>query len=124
VPPALVIRDELHLISGPLGTIVGLYETAIDFMCSRDGRTHKIVASTATIRRAQQQKDLYAREAFEFPPQAVRAGESYFAFEDQQSPGRLLHRLRNPGRFDHRGPQARIPRHPLILRAPCVGHHA
>ena len=59
-------------------------------MCSRDGRTHKIVASTATIRRAQQQcKDLYAREAFEFPPQAVRAGESYFAFEDQQSPGRL-----------------------------------
>jgi hypothetical protein len=89
-PPALVIQDELHLISGPLGTIVGLYETAIDRMCSRDGYTHKIVASTATIRRAQQQcKDLYARDAFEFPPQAVRAGESYFAFEDQQSPGRL-----------------------------------
>jgi hypothetical protein len=89
-PPALVIQDELHLISGPLGTIVGLYETVIDRMCSRDGRTHKIVASTATIRRAHQQcKDLYAREAFEFPPQAVRAGESYFAFEDQQAPGRL-----------------------------------
>jgi hypothetical protein len=89
-PPALVIQDELHLISGPLGTIVGLYETAIDRMCSRDGRVHKIIASTATIRRAQQQcKDLYARDAFEFPPQAVRAGESYFAFEDQDSPGRL-----------------------------------
>jgi hypothetical protein len=89
-PPALIIQDELHLISGPLGTIVGLYETAIDKLCSRDGRTAKIVASTATIRRAQQQcHDLYARKAFEFPPQAIRAGESYFAFEDQESPGRL-----------------------------------
>jgi hypothetical protein len=89
-PPALIIQDELHLISGPLGTIVGLYETAIDKLCSRDGRTAKIVASTATIRRAQQQcHDLFAREAFEFPPQAIRAGDSYFAFEDQESPGRL-----------------------------------
>jgi hypothetical protein len=89
-PPALVIQDELHLISGPLGTIVGLYETAIDRLCSRDGRIHKVVASTATIRRAHEQcKNLYAREAFEFPPQAIRAGESYFAFEDAEKPGRL-----------------------------------
>ncbi|MER8549924.1 helicase-related protein [Mesorhizobium sp. M0684] len=88
-PPSLVIQDELHLISGPLGTIVGLYETAIDRMCSRDGHVHKIVASTATIRRAAQQcRDLYDREAFEFPPQAVRAGESYFAYEDREAPGR------------------------------------
>jgi hypothetical protein len=89
-PPALVIQDELHLISGPLGTVVGLYETAIDKMCARKGRVHKVVASTATIRRAQEQCwNLYARKAFEFPPQAIRAGESYFAFEDQKSPGRL-----------------------------------
>lgn len=88
-PPSLVIQDELHLISGPLGTIVGLYETAIDRMCSRDGYVHKVVASTATIRRAAQQcRDLYDREAFEFPPQAVRAGESYFAYEDSEAPGR------------------------------------
>lgn len=88
-PPALVVQDELHLISGPLGTVVGLYETAIDKLCSRDGRVHKIVASTATIRRAAQQcRDLYARECFEFPPQAIRAGESYFAFEDGGAPGR------------------------------------
>ncbi|CDX40027.1 conserved hypothetical protein [Mesorhizobium sp. ORS 3359] len=89
-PPSLVIQDELHLISGPLGTIVGLYETAIDRFCTRDGHVHKVVASTATIRRAAQQcHDLYAREAFEFPPQAVRAGESYFAYEDYEAPGRL-----------------------------------
>ncbi len=89
-PPSLVIQDELHLISGPLGTIVGLYETAIDRLCSRDGHVHKVVASTATIRRAARQcLDLYDREAFEFPPQAVRAGESYFAYEDHTAPGRL-----------------------------------
>lgn len=89
-PPSLIIQDELHLISGPLGTVVGLYETAIDRMCSRDGRVHKIVASTATIRRAQRQcVDLYAREAFEFPPPALQAGESYFAYEDKEAPGRL-----------------------------------
>ncbi|CAM3276197.1 helicase-related protein [Asticcacaulis taihuensis] len=89
-PPALVIQDELHLISGPLGTIVGLYETAIDRLCQRDGHIHKIVASTATIRRAEEQcRNLYARESFEFPPQAIRAGESYFAREDNESSGRL-----------------------------------
>lgn len=88
-PPPLVIQDELHLISGPLGTIVGLYETAIDRLCSRDGFVHKIVASTATIRRsAEQCRGLYSRASFEFPPQAVRAGESYFAFEDRSAPGR------------------------------------
>lgn len=88
-PPSLIIQDELHLISGPLGTLVGLYETAIDRLCTRDGFIHKVVASTATIRRAAQQcHDLYDRKAFEFPPQAIRAGESYFAYEDIKAPGR------------------------------------
>jgi hypothetical protein len=88
-PPVLVIQDELHLISGPLGTMVGLYETAIDRLCSRDGHTHKVVASTATIRRAEQQcRDLYDRDTFEFPPQGIRAGDSYFAFEDVEAAGR------------------------------------
>ena len=89
-PPELIIQDELHLISGPLGTIVGMYESAIERLCSRDGHTPKIVASTATIRRAKEQcKALYNRETFEFPPAGLKAGDSYFAYEDVNSPGRV-----------------------------------
>jgi helicase-like protein len=90
VAPSLIIQDELHLISGPLGTMVGLYETLIDKLCSRDGVPPKIVASTATIRRAADQcKALYNRKAFEYPPQGNQANDSYFAQQNDDEPGRL-----------------------------------
>jgi hypothetical protein len=78
--PELIIQDELHLISGPLGTLMGLYETAIDTVCSSKGIKPKIVASTATIRRADAQtKALFNRKFRQFPPPALDADDSFFA---------------------------------------------
>jgi hypothetical protein len=80
-PPDLIIQDELHLISGPLGTMVGLYETAVDAASTGAARP-KIVASTATIRRASQQvRAVFDREARQFPPPGLTAQDSYFAVE-------------------------------------------
>ena len=92
-PPELIIQDELHLISGPLGSMVGHYETAIDALCTNETNgtrvRPKIVGSTATISRAESQvRALYGRPAFLFPPQALRTGDSFFAEERQDEEGR------------------------------------
>jgi len=84
-PPDLIIQDELHLISGPLGTMVGLYETAIDALSSSvpgaDGLRPKIVASTATVRRAEKQiRGLFGRKVVDiFPPPGPNRRDSFFA---------------------------------------------
>lgn len=95
-PPELIVQDELHLIAGPLGTMVGLYETAIETLCTREGAEGqpirpKIVASTATVRRASHQvKALFGRSRVAlFPPPGVDDSETYFAQVDTESPGRL-----------------------------------
>lgn len=85
LPPDLIIQDELHLISGPLGTMVGLYETAVEALCLRevDGKIvlPKIVASTATVRRAEAQvRALFNRSEVDvFPPPGPDRRDSFFA---------------------------------------------
>lgn len=80
-PPELIIQDELHLISGPLGTIAGLFETAIEDLCRRDGVVPKIVSSTATVRRAREQIGaLFGRSGVTiFPPPGPDRKDSFFA---------------------------------------------
>ena len=112
IPPELIIQDELHLIEGPLGSMVGIYETAIDFLARKiiNGKMMipKYVASTATTRQASSQvKSLYNRILSQFPQSGITALDSFFSnakeghpLEDQE-PGRLYVGVCAPGK----GPQ-------------------
>lgn len=83
LPPELIIQDELHLITGPLGTVYGAYETIIEDMCTYNGIKPKYVVSTATIKNAEAQaKCLYARQqTTQFPPNGFEIGDSFFIKE-------------------------------------------
>lgn len=104
-PPDLIIQDELHLISGPLGSLVGLYETVIDQFCTWkvNGKLvrPKIVASTATVRNAKNQVHrLFQRRVEVFPPPGTDAGNNFFSIRRPQSqlPGRRYIGICAPGR--------------------------
>jgi hypothetical protein len=100
-PPDLIIQDELHLISGPLGSMVGLYEAAVDRLATWDlgqGRRSrpKVIASTATARRAPRQIGaLFDRRTEVFPPPGLDIADSFFARQRPTDPG---HALYAPGR--------------------------
>ena len=95
----LIIQDELHLISGPLGTIVGIYEAAIDWLLTREGVRPKVIGSTATIRRASAQvRALFDRESCQFPPSGIDFEDSGFAIIDNEHPGRTYLGVTTAGR--------------------------
>jgi hypothetical protein len=108
-PPDLIIQDELHLLEGPLGSMVGMYETAIDALSEcviRGKRVHpKYVASSATVRQAESQvKALFSRELAPFPPSAIQVDDRFFARTYESHPlecnnaGRLYVGISGPGK--------------------------
>ena len=85
-PPDLIIQDELHLISGPLGTLVGLYETAVDKLCTWEVNGKqvrpKVIASTATIKNADVQvRSLFLRTVNIFPPPGLDVRDNFFSVQ-------------------------------------------
>ena len=82
LPPDLIIQDELHLLLGPLGSAVALFESAVDQLCTRkDGTRPKIISSTATTRNTQLQiAALFDRNVNLFPKPGVECDDSFFAF--------------------------------------------
>lgn len=104
-PPELIIQDELHLLDGPLGSMFGLFENAVDILIREGGRIPKRIASTATIRRAETQvRNLFASEVFQFPPHGLTIEDSFFVRHsplekgwEEDFPGRIYAGLYSTG---------------------------
>ncbi len=92
LPPDLIIQDELHLLTGPLGSIVGLFETVIEDLCTKNGSSPKIIASTATTRNTSEQvKQLYGNRSVNiFPPSGLTYDDSFFFKESEDSKRQYL----------------------------------
>lgn len=103
-PPDLIIQDEFHLISGPLGTMVGLYESAVDELCSWtfNGKKvkPKIIASTATVRKAKEQvNNVFMRRVSVFPPHGLDVEDNFFSVQRpiEEKSGRRYLGVCSPG---------------------------
>jgi hypothetical protein len=79
-PPDLIIQDELHLLLGPLGTGVALFESAFEQLCTRvDGTKPKVISSTATTRNTGLQIEaLFNKNLSIFPKPGVDCDDSFF----------------------------------------------
>ncbi|GIG67095.1 helicase-related protein [Phytomonospora endophytica] len=88
--PNMVIQDELHLLSGPLGTTVAAFDAVIQLLVSRSGTSPKIIASTATIRASEEQvRGLYGREVALYPPSGLDDDRTFFSRPVASGEGRL-----------------------------------
>jgi hypothetical protein len=89
--PELIIQDELHLLNGTLGSLVGLFENAILALCTNENQRPKIIASTATIKNVDKQiAGLYGREARVFPQYATNADDTFFSKVIEESKRKYL----------------------------------
>ena len=103
-PPDLIIQDEFHLISGPLGTMVGLYETAVDELATwqldDQAIRPKVIASTATVRKAKEQvSGVFMRKVAVFPPHGLDVEDNFFSVQRpiEQHYGRRYLGICSPG---------------------------
>jgi len=104
-PPDMIVQDELHLIEGPLGSMYGLYEIAVDGLILGSGGKPKYIASTATITNAGSQVlQLYARDLFQFPPYGYSVNDNFFVripdkndAWNENGPGRVYMGIYAPG---------------------------
>lgn len=87
LPPDLIIQDELHLLSGPLGSITGIYESIVELLSTKGNRKPKIIASTATTRNtAHQIEMLYGNRKLNiFPPMGLSYNDNFFSFVSNDS---------------------------------------
>lgn len=89
--PSMIIQDELHLLSGPLGTTVAVFDAVIQLLLRRDGSSPKIIASTATIRSSGEQiQGLYGREVALYPPSGLDDDKTFFSRPVESGEGRLF----------------------------------
>jgi len=104
--PDLIIQDELHLIDGPLGSLFGLYEAVVEGIIKKIGGNPKYIASTATIKNAEEQVNfLFSKDLFQFPPYGLDIDDSFFVREespesawDEGKRGRIYVGIYAPGR--------------------------
>lgn len=88
--PSMIIQDELHLLSGPLGTTVAVFDAVIQILLATGGSTPKIVASTATIRASEEQvRGLYGRSVALYPPSGLDDDRTFFSRPVESGEGRL-----------------------------------
>jgi hypothetical protein len=88
--PSMIIQDELHLLSGPLGTTVAVFDAVIQVLLQKDGTAPKIIASTATIRASQEQvRGLYGRDVALYPPSGLDDDRNFFSQPVASGEGRL-----------------------------------
>ena len=94
--PDLILQDELHLISGPLGSLSGAVEQIIDLYASSETFKPKVIGSTATIKQAAEQiKGVFGRASHQFPTYVSSVDDSYYSVAKKDSPVQNLFRYHN-----------------------------